>query len=98
MPGTKQDFVRILALNSGLTEAQAEQAVNALSETCGRFTRDYGATGPGAYSAGVAGNLQFTLNRQANPSQWNLNITLDADGLNDFGNGTDRFGLPVVNA
>ncbi len=97
MAAKKTDLVRLLALNSGLTEAQAEAALDAIPETAGRWVRDYGATGLGAYSAGVPGNLQFSLNRQANPNQWNLNITLDADGLNDFGNGSDRFGLPVVN-
>jgi hypothetical protein len=97
MPGTKQDFVRLLALNSGLTEAQAEQAVNALPETCGRFTRDYGATGPGAYNAGYPGGFQFAMTRQQSPAQWSLNITLDAAALADFGDGSDRFGLPVVN-
>lgn len=94
---TKQDFVRLLALNSGLTDAQAEQAVNALPETCGRFVKDYGATGPGNYTAGFQNFFQFSMNRQPSPAQWNLNITLDADALNDFGNGSDRFGLPVVN-
>lgn len=86
-----------MALNSGLSESQAEQAVNALPETCGRFTRDYGAAGPGQYNAGYPGGFQFAMTRQANPTQWNLKITFDADALNDFGNGSDRFGLPVVN-
>lgn len=94
---TKQDFVRLLALNSGLTESQAEQAVNAMPETCGRFTRDYGASGPGQYNAGYSGGFQFAMTRQASPNQWGLNITLDVDALSDFGNGSDRFGLPVVN-
>ncbi len=97
MPGTKQDFIRLLALKSGLTDAQAELAVNALVDTCGRFVKDYGATGPGNYTAGYPGGPQFVMNRQANPNQWNLNITFDADALNDFGDGSDRFGLPVVN-
>lgn len=97
MPGTKQDFVRLLALKSGLTDAQAEAALDALPDTLGRWTRDYGANGPGAYSAGVSGNLQVQMTRQLNPAQWNLNLTFDSAGLTDFGDGSDRFGLPVVN-
>ena len=94
---SKQDFTRLLALKSGLTEPQAAAAVDALVDTCGRYVKDYGANGPGSYIAGFPAFLQFAMTRQASPAQWALNITLDAAALADFGDVSDRFGLPVVN-
>lgn len=94
----KAQFIDTLAHRTSLDAAQAEEVTNALPEIFGEWLRSFGANPQGgAYSGEISGGLKFDLVRQQNPNQWNLNITLTADGLNDFGNGSDRFGLPVVN-
>ncbi len=94
----KAQFIDTLDHRTSLTAAQAEEVTNALPDVFGEWLRSFGANPQGgAYNGEIAGGLKFYLVRQANPNRWNLNITLTADGLNDFGNGSDRFGLPVVN-
>lgn len=98
MSANKAQFIDTLDHRTSISAAQAEEVVNALPEVLGEWLRSFGANPQGgSYAGEIAGGLKFDLVRQQNPNQWNLKVTLTADGLNDFGNGSDRFGLPVVN-
>lgn len=93
----KTQFIDVLAHLTGLTNAQAETVVNKLPDALGIWLKNNCATAPGQFIGEMDGGLRLELNRQANPNQWNLNTTLTGSGLIDFGDGSDRFGLPVVN-
>ncbi len=97
MAANKTQFIDVLAHLTGLTNAQAENVTNKLPDALGIWLKNNGATAPGQFIGEMDGGLRLELNRQANPNQWNLNTTLTGSGLIDFGDGSDRFGLPVVN-
>lgn len=97
MAAQKSDLVRILSQQTGLTEQQAETFLDALPEASGKWLKDFGSDGPGVFS-GNAGTAVYELNRQQNPGVWKLKISFSPDALGDFGDGSERFGLPVISA
>ena len=99
MPANKAQFVAKLSENTGLSTAQAEAVTNALPETLGEWLKEHGADAPGSFVGEIDGGLRLELTRTPIPTpHWNLGIELTATGLDDFGEGSGRFGLPVENA
>lgn len=94
----KAQFIQKLSAVSGLSIADATAAVNALPEAAGAWLREYGTNGSGSYTGTVEGGLSFSMQRTPTPTPaWIVQVTLTPDGLTDFGDGSDRFGLPVQN-
>lgn len=99
MSANKAQFIATLAAKSGLSVADATAAANALPETFGEWLKTHGASGPGYYSGDIDGSFHMHLSRDIAPTpHWELSMRFQDAGLDDFGNGSDRFGLPVVNA
>jgi hypothetical protein len=95
----KAQFIDTLAHRTSLDATQAEEVTNALPEVFGEWLRSFGiAPQGGVYSGEIAGGLKFDMVRKQDPNRWELKITFTGNGLADFGDGTDRFGLTVVNA
>lgn len=98
MPANKAQLAIILAAKSGLTQPQTEAALNALPEAIGQWLLDHGADAPGVFNGEVDANLSVGLSRTPTPTpRWILKLEPLAAFLDDFGNGSARFGLPVVN-
>ena len=97
MAATKEQFVALLAENTGLSLAQAESVVNAWPETRGEWMRNHGADGPGVFN-GDDGNEALKMTRVAEPTpHWILESEPTASFLTDYGDGSTRFGLLVTN-
>ena len=97
MAANKTQLIAILAENSGLTLAQAEAFLNALPESYGEWMRNHGAE-PGPTYIGDDGNFTLSMSRVPPPgAAWVLKLEPRASFLADYGNGDERFGLPVTN-
>jgi len=94
----KAQLAIILAAKSGITVAQAYDALTALPEATGEWMKNHGANGPGVFTGEIDGNISFGMTRTMTPTpRWILKVEPLPAFLADFGDGTARFGLEVVN-
>jgi len=99
MAATKAQFIATLSAKAGITIAEATAAVNAMPEAFGEWLKENGAVAPGSFIGEIDGGLRLEMSRAMTPApHWTVDVKFTAAGLNDFGDGATRFGLPVENA
>jgi len=99
MAANKAQFIDILSAKAGISIAEATAATNALPESLGEWIRVNGSVGSGLYSGTIDDGLKLDMTRSATPTpHWSVKATFTPSGLDDFGDGANRFGLVVENA
>jgi hypothetical protein len=98
MAANKQQLDDIISHRTGLPLADVAAVTDALPDAFGEWMKDNGSTGSGLFE-GEAFGLELKMTRTGTPApgQWLLSFEAAQDFLTDFGDGSSRFLLPVVN-
>jgi len=98
MSATKAQLDQILSASTGVALANVAQVTSALPDALGKWMKENGSVAPGTFS-GDASGIKLEMTRAASPSpHWKLDVDGSPAFLDDYGDGSGRFGLPVQNA